>query len=122
MPSSFLTSKPKPKVKVCAYCYSQHGMDTQGFHSIRMDAWFCHKYCHNMALITTGEMRQTDNPEYYKHLISSRDKVFPNNKIQRNRQKLREDIRYKQINVIKNVYETSYEQDHEPDILPEKFH
>ena len=115
------TSSLIPKVKVCSYCYSQNGTDTQGFHSIRMEAWFCHKYCHNMALIKTGETRQTNNPDYYKHIIGSRDKVFPNNKIQQNRQRLREDIRYKQIHIIKTIFEQSREPEHEPELLPEKF-
>jgi len=111
----------KPNVKVCSHCYSQSTMDTQGFYSMRMDAWFCHKYCHNVALIATGDMRHNKCPEYYKHIINSRDNVFPNNKIQKNRRQLREDIRYKQINVIKNVYESPQESENQPDILPEKF-
>lgn len=115
------TTIAKPKVKVCSYCYSQQRMDTQGFHSVRMDAWFCHKYCHNMALVTTGEMRQSECPEYYTHIISSRDKVFPNNKIQKNRRQLREDIRHKQISVIKSIYEYQQESENEPEILPDKF-
>ena len=113
--SSFL--KPKPvSVKVCSYCYSQHGMDVAGFSSIRMDAWFCHKYCHNLALLTSGKTRQSDNPDYYKHLVESRQKVFPilpnqehkehkETAIQRNRRKLREDIRHKRIKIIKQIYE-----------------
>ena len=107
----------QPQVKVCSYCYSQNGKDTQGFQSIRMDAWFCHKYCHNLALLTTGDMRQSDNPEYYKHMIQSRDKIFPDNDIQRNRNRLREDIRNKSIKVIKNIYEQQPEP--EPEIIPE---
>ena len=113
--SSFLPAK----VKVCSYCYSQHTMDTQGFQSLRMDAWFCHKYCHNLALLTTGKMRQSDNPDYYKHMIESREKVFPGDTIQRNRKQLREDIRNKTIKVVKNVYEQ--EPTSEPEILPDKF-
>lgn len=113
--SSFL--KPKPvSVKVCSYCYSQHGMDVAGFSSIRMDAWFCHKYCHNLALLTSGKTRQSDNPDYYKHLVESRQKVFPilpnqehkehkETVIQRNRRKLRDDIRHKKIKIIKQIYE-----------------
>tara|TARA_B110001469_G_C9395435_1_gene203698 strand:+ start:194 stop:556 length:363 start_codon:yes stop_codon:yes gene_type:complete len=118
MSLSFLT--PKAIVKVCAHCYSQNTTDTQGFHSIRMDAWFCHKYCHNMTLIKRGETRQSNNTEYYKHIINSRNKIFPNNKIQKNRRQLQDDIRYKQINVIKNVYETA--QYDECEMLPEKFY
>lgn len=114
MPTPLYTQS---QVKVCSYCYSQNGKDTQGFQSIRMEAWFCHKYCHNLALLTKGDMRQSDNPEYYKYIIQSRDKVFPENTIQRNRQRLREDIRNKSIKVIKNIYEQ--EPEPEPDILPE---
>jgi hypothetical protein len=105
------------KVKVCSYCYSQQTTDTQGFQSLRMDAWFCHKYCHNMALLTTGEVRQSDSPDYYKHLIDSRDRVFPGNTIQRNRRWLREDIRSKKIKVIKNIFEQNPEL--EPEIIAE---
>ena len=109
--SSFIPSK----VKVCSYCNSQCTTDTQGFQSLRMDAWFCHKYCHNMALLTTGEVRQSDNPEYYKHIIESHDRVFPGDTIQNNKRRLREDIRNKRIKVIKNIFE----QEPELEILPE---
>jgi len=74
--SSFLIPQPA-SVKVCSYCYSQHTLDVAGFNSLRMDAWFCHKYCHNLALLTSGKTKQSDNPEYYKHLIESRnDKII----------------------------------------------
>lgn len=114
-----VSSYNTPKVKVCSYCYTQHATDTQGFQSIRMDAWFCHKYCHNLALLTTGDVRQSDSPEYYKHIIESRNNVFPDNIIQQNRRKLRDDIRNKRIKVIKNIYEQ--EPESEINILPEKF-
>ena len=98
--SSFIPSK----VKVCSYCNSQCTTDTQGFQSL-----------HNMALLTTGEVRQSDNPEYYKHIIESHDKVFPGDTIQNNKRRLREDIRNKRIKVIKNIFE----QEPELEILPE---
>ena len=109
--------KPKPvSVKVCSYCYSQHAMDVLGFNSIRMDAWFCHKYCHNLALLTSGKTKQRDNPDYYKHLIESRQKVFPvlpnqedkeykETPIQRNRKILRNDLRHKRVKIIKQIHE-----------------
>jgi len=92
-------------VKICSYCYSQNRLDVSGFSSIRLEAWFCHKYCHNLALLTTGDTRQSDNPLYYKHLIESREKVFPKNMIQNNRKWLRDDIRNKYIKVIKHIFE-----------------
>ena len=110
--SSFLIPQPA-SVKVCSYCYSQHTLDVAGFNSLRMDAWFCHKYCHNLALLTSGKTKQSDNPEYYKHLIESRKIVFPiftnqeNNDtaIERNRKMLRHDLRNKQIKIVKQIYE-----------------
>jgi len=92
-------------VKVCSYCCSQNMLDVSGFSSLRMDAWFCHKYCHNLALLTTGDIRQSDNPAYYKQLIESREKVFPKNMIQTQRNWLREDIRNKRIKIIKHIFE-----------------
>lgn len=110
--SSFLIPPPV-SVKVCSYCYSQHTMDVAGFNSLRMDAWFCHKYCHNLALLTSGKTKQSDNPEYYKHLIESRKIVFPifpnqehnDTAIERNRKMLRHDLRNKQIKIVKQIYE-----------------
>jgi len=110
--SSFLIPPPA-SVKVCSYCYSQHTMDVAGFNSLRMDAWFCHKYCHNLALLTSGKTKQSDNPEYYKHLIESRKIVFPifpnqehnDTAIERNRKMLRHDLRNKQIKIVKQIYE-----------------
>jgi len=110
--SSFI---PIP-VKVCSYCYSQHLVDATGFQSIRIDAWFCHKYCHNLALIVMGETRQSDNPEYYASLMESRKKIFPEwteningeivtvSKITNNKMKLHEDKRYGQIKIVKIIY------------------
>ena len=92
-------------VKVCGYCCSQNTLDVSGFSSLRMDDWFCHKYCHNLALLTSGDVRQTDNPAYYKHLIQSRETIFPNKMIQRHRTSLREDIRNKDIKIIKHIFE-----------------
>ena len=113
--SPSLKSKPV-SVKVCSYCYSQHAMDVSGFNSIRMDAWFCHKYCHNLALLTSGKTKQRDNPDYYKHLIESRQNVFPilpnqenreykETTIQRNRKILRNDLRHKRVKIIKQIHE-----------------
>ena len=92
-------------VKVCSYCNSQNVLDVSGFSSLRMDAWFCHKYCHNIALLTSGDVRQSDNPAYYNELIKSRKTIFPNKMIQRHRTWLREDVRNKRIKIIKHVFE-----------------
>jgi hypothetical protein len=105
-------------VKVCSYCYSQNPLEVSGFNSIRLEAWFCHKYCHNLALLTSGATRQSDNPDYYTHLIESRKKVFPilphqedkeykETIIQKHKRCLRDDLRHKRVKVIKQIHTQS---------------
>lgn len=109
-------------VKVCSYCYSQHRIDTNGFNSIRIDAWFCHKYCHNLALLMMGETKQSDNPEYYACLIKSKKTIFPEwkeilnnetinvNMIIKNKQRLRDDKRSGRIKIVKKVFNNEYQE------------
>lgn len=116
-----MASFPVP-VKVCSYCYSQHHIDTSGFNSVRIDAWFCHKYCHNLALLMMGETRQSDNPEYYASLMESKKNIFPDwtekvngetitvNKIIKNKQRLRDDKRCGRIKIVKNVFNNEYQE------------
>lgn len=105
-----------PLVKVCDYCHSQNTTDVSGFESLRLDAWFCHKYCHNLALVKHGHFRHANNPELFRELMDSRKRLFPSweekingetftiNKIQHNIRCLREDKRCKRIKVIKRIF------------------
>lgn len=107
-------------VKVCEYCYSQHHASTPGFTSVRLgDAWFCHKFCHNMALLAMGEISHAENPPYYQHLLEARKKAFPEwsekrngetftvSKITKNKERLREDRRAGKIKVVKKIFDTA---------------
>lgn len=109
-------------VKVCEYCYSQNNINTSGFTSVRMDnAWFCHKYCHNLALLAVGEIDHANNTTYYKSLLESRIKIFPEwkelrngevftvSKITKNKQRLRDDKRRGQIRIVKQIHEFTEE-------------
>ena len=116
-----MSTLPIP-VKVCSYCYSQHHIETNGFNSVRIDAWFCHKYCHNLALLMMGETKHPDNPEYCAHLFASKKKIFPERRenvngetftvspIIKNKQRLREDKRCGKIKIVKNVFNNEYQE------------
>ena len=108
--TSFLSPTP---VKICSYCYSQNTLDVAGFDSLRMDAWFCNKFCHNLALISSGTIRQSDNPDFFKEMVDARERLFykKNDKgekisiIDENRRKMKRDLRNKEIKIVKKMYE-----------------
>ena len=122
--SIIMSSMLPVPVKVCEYCYSQSHINTTGFTSVRLgNAWFCHKFCHNLALLAMGEITQSDNSGYYKELIASKKKLFPEweekrhgetftvSKITKNKEQLRRDKRAGKIRVIKQVFDITPQEE-----------
>jgi hypothetical protein len=111
-----MSYKKQVSIKACSYCFSQSRTDVTGFYSVRMDKWFCHKYCHNLSLFSTSNV--VYNQALSQELINSKKRLFPEIKvvdnngreyydatININRKKLRDDIRNKRVRVIKSVME-----------------
>ena len=94
-------------VRVCAFSHEMHHKDTTGFHSIEFDAWFSNPTCYNLMRLKTGSLDVTKNKHLFETLVAIRDKLYPTEVIQRNREKLASKIRSGEVRVIRELHRDS---------------